>query len=180
LLLFARRRPNDPARLAGRSHQSTNRRKIASELPTNRRKPIEPESDIPNPKNQPDNTPSGHNNPELPRYEEVLLCAPGEDKDKPVTFVHTLKWMETVQVARKDGAGDEYLGFLVTVPKPTGPGANRIFSHICRDLAAHARAVADLEKDRPEKEHSNGSLPAVWNGKFAGCPLCNTKQGEQK
>lgn len=104
-------------------------------------------------KKQPENT------PEFPRYEEVLLCAPGED-DK-VTFVRTLKWMETI----KTHEGDEVIGFLVTVP-PTK--ALRIYSHICRNVDTHA-SIAD-------------KLPVVWNGKFTGCPLCNpnSKEGDKK
>jgi hypothetical protein len=108
--------------------------------------------------------------PEIPRFEEVLLCAP--TGDQPVAFIRTIKWMETVRVFKQNDQGeetDETLGFLVTVPPRN---ALRIYSHFCRDVKSHIRAVAALEKDKGEKERMRGNLPAVWNGDYQGCPLC--------
>ena len=108
--------------------------------------------------------------PELARFEEVLLCAPAGDQ--PVAFIRTIKWMETVRVFKQNDQGgetDEKLGFLVTVPPRN---ALRIYSHVCRDVKSHIRAVAALEKDKAEKDRTKGNLPAVWNGDYQGCPLC--------
>ena len=116
---------------------------------------------------QPNKTP---NTPELRRFEEVLLCTSSEDL--PVTFIRTLKWMETVRAFKKNDQGDEIeetLGFLVTVPPRN---ALRIYAHVCRDIKSHTRAVAALEKDKAEKDRIRGNLPAVWNGDYPGCPLC--------
>ena len=104
------------------------------------------------------------------RYEEVLLCAP--DGNKPVGIVRTIKWMETVIVTEKDEKGQEAqkpAGFLVTVPPRN---ALRIYSHICREHARHAEALAILEKDMVAKDRMPGKLPAVWNGAYTACPLC--------
>ena len=108
--------------------------------------------------------------PELPRFEEVLLCTPSGGQ--AVTFIRTLKWMETVRAFKKNDQGDEIeetLGFLVTVPPRN---ALRIYAHVCRDIKSHTRAVAALEKDKAEKDRIRGNLPAVWNGDYPGCPLC--------
>ena len=104
------------------------------------------------------------------RYEEVLLCTP--DRDKAIGVVHTIKWMETVIVTEKDEKGQEVqkpAGFLVTVPPRN---SIRIYSHICREHARHAEALAIMEKDRATKERMPGKLPAVWNGAYTTCPLC--------
>ena len=108
--------------------------------------------------------------PELRRFEEVLLCAPGGGQ--AVTFIRTLKWMKTVRVFKKNDQGDETeetLGFLVTVPPRN---ALRIYLHICRDVRSHTRAVVVLEKNKAEKDRTKSNLPAVWNGDYQGCPLC--------
>ena len=107
---------------------------------------------------------------EIPRFEEVLLCAPAGDQ--PVAFIRTIKWTETVRVFKQNDQGgetDEILGFLVTVPPRN---ALRIYSHVCRAIKSHSRAVAALEKDKAGKERTPGNLPAVWNGDYPGCPLC--------
>jgi len=98
--------------------------------------------------------------PELPRYEDVLLCAP--DGDQPVKAVRTIKWMETVRGTNAQGE-EVVLGFLVTVPPRK---SLRIYSHVCRNAETHARALALLGNDVA------GKLPAVWNGHYDGCPLC--------
>jgi hypothetical protein len=107
---------------------------------------------------------------EIPRFEEVLLCSPTEER--PIGFVRALKWTETVRAFKKNDQGgetDEVLGFLVTVPPRN---ALRVYSHVCRDVKSHTQAVAALEKDKPEKNRTIGNLPAVWNGHYRGCPLC--------
>ena len=116
---------------------------------------------------QPDKT---IHTPEAPRFEEVLLCGPAGDQ--PIAFIRTIKWMETVRVFKQNDQGgetDETLGFLVTVPPRN---ALRIYSHVCRDIMSHTRAVAALEKEKAEKDRTKGNLPAVWNGDYQGCPLC--------
>ena len=118
-------------------------------------------TDTPNPKKQPG---------ELPRFENILLFAPAGDEK--VTVTPTIKWMETVIVTKpgEDGAETtQVLGFLVTVPPRN---AQRVYSHICRDTKTHALAIDILEKDKSSKDRAPGSLPTVWNGHYAGCPLC--------
>ena len=118
-------------------------------------------TDTPNPKMQ-----SG----ELPRFENILLCAPAGDEK--VTVTPTIKWMEIVMVTKpgEDGAETtQVLGFLVTVPPRN---AQRVYSHICHEARSHAQAISFFEKDKPQKDRTPGSLPTVWNGHYTGCPLC--------
>jgi len=110
------------------------------------------------------------------RFEYVLLCdLDAGETGKRLAYTRTMKWRETVLQTRIDpqkGESVEELGFLVTVPRPAGPGGIHIYSHICRDEAAHVRAIAILENEKKDKERTDGRLPTVWNGKFIGCPLC--------
>jgi len=105
-------------------------------------------------------TTNTENTIDLPRYEEVLLCAP--DGTQPVTAVRTLKWMETVRGLNAQGE-EVVLGFLVTVPPRNGL---KVYAHVCRNAETHARALALLGNDVA------GKLPTAWNGHYDGCPLC--------
>ncbi len=112
------------------------------------------------------------------RFETVLLCDL-EGDGKRLVYVQTLKWRGVVIQTRQDpekGEVTEAMGFQVTVPRPAGTGAIKIFSHICHDQAAHADAIAFLEQDKKDKDRTDSRLPTVWNGKFNGCPLCAVNQ----
>ena len=107
-------------------------------------------------------------NPTPNRYEDVLLCAP--EGDKPVVAIPTIKWMESVLIPVKDTRGQETYtpaGFLVTIPPHN---SLKIYSHICRNVQAHAKALAILEADK--KNRLTGNLPLVWNGLYSSYPLC--------
>jgi hypothetical protein len=107
-------------------------------------------------------------NPTPNRYENVLLCAP--EGDKPVVAIPTIKWMETILIPVKDAQGQEIYtpaGFLVTIPPHN---SLKIYSHICRDVQNHAKAMALMVKDK--NDHTPAKLPVVWNGAYNGCPLC--------
>ncbi|MGB8215334.1 MAG: hypothetical protein WCE68_17430 [Anaerolineales bacterium] len=107
---------------------------------------------------------------EASRFENVLLCAPSGEE--PVSVIPTIKWMETVLVPGKDPQGQETYtptGFLVTIPPSN---ALKIYSHVCRDVQTHERALAILEKEKTDKDRTPGKLPVVWNGAYRGCPLC--------
>ena len=125
--------------------------------------------------NQPTKT---SNAPELPRFEEVLLCAP--EGDEKIHVTPTIKWMETVMVTKPGEDGEEkteVLGFLVTVPPKK---ALRVYSHICRNEKSHTQAIGILEKDKSQKDRTLGSLPAVWNGHYTGCPLCTLNHSRKE
>lgn len=114
------------------------------------------------------------------RFENVLLCdLEGDGKGKHLVYFQTMKWRGVVVQTRQDpekGEVTDDLGFQVTVPRPAGPGAIKVFSHICHDQAAHTNAIAFLEKGKKEKDRTDSRLPTVWNGKFSGCPLCAVNQ----
>jgi len=87
-----------------------------------------------------------------------------------VVSIPTIKWLETVMVPVKDDQGQEIYtptGFLVTIPPHN---SLKIYSHICRNVQAHADALAILEADK--KDRLTGNLPSVWNGSYSSCPLC--------
>ena len=111
---------------------------------------------------KPDNTPIPN------RYEDVLLCVSAGDQS--VVAIPTIKWLETVLVPEKDAQGREIYtpaGFLVTFPPHN---SLKIYSHICRNVQTHAKALAILGTDK--KERLTGNLPSVWNGAYSSCPLC--------
>jgi hypothetical protein len=111
---------------------------------------------------KPDNTPIPNH------YEDVLLCV--QAGDQSVMAIPTIKWLETVLVPGKDTQGREIFtpaGFLVIIPPHN---SLKIYSHICRNVQAHAKALAILEADK--KNRLTGNLPLVWNGLYSSYPLC--------
>jgi hypothetical protein len=111
---------------------------------------------------KPDNTPIPNH------YEDVLLCV--QAGDQSVMAIPTIKWLETVLVPEKDTQGREIFtpaGFLVIIPPHN---SLKIYSHICRDVQNHAKAMALMVKDK--NDHTPAKLPVVWNGAYNGCPLC--------
>jgi len=118
-------------------------------------------------------TPSSNFNPES-RYMPILLV---KGSGKRIDVIEALRWRETVAEDTKAGDGLKILGFLVTVPSPTGhgPGANQIFSRQCELIARHADAIKKLEL----KTKTSHALPAVWRGSKS-CPLCAILSGRGK
>ena len=47
---------------------------------------------------------------EIPRFEEVLLCAPAGDQ--PVAFIRTIKWTETGLMKRDSGRHPQLIPIL--------------------------------------------------------------------
>lgn len=110
-------------------------------------------------------TPVSDFNPES-RYMLVLLV---KGSGKRIHVIEALRWHETVAEDKKAGDGLKILGFLVTIPSPTGrgPGANHIFSRQCDQVAQHAYAIKKLEL----KTIKSPALPVVWRDSNS-CPLC--------
>ena len=100
------------------------------------------------------------------RYMPILLV---KGSGKGIHVIEAVRWRETVAEDEKAGDGLKILGFLVTIPSPTGhgPGANHIFSRQCDLISQHADAIKKLEL----KTKTSHALPVVWRGSNS-CPLC--------
>jgi len=118
-------------------------------------------------------TPSNEFNPES-RYMSILLV---KGSGKGIHVIEAIRWRETVAEDAKASDRLKILGFLVTIPSPTGhgPGANHIFSRQCDLIAQHADAIKKLEL----KVVKAPALPAVWRDSD-NCPLCAVLIGKDK